>query len=68
MRNVYLVEIMNKRDLVVKLENRMKNSKLLAKNFEFCYILTLSQTPASLKSYTRYVGLVLLSTFVLRVC
>ena len=33
MGNVYLVEIMNKKDLVVKLENRMKNSKLLAKNF-----------------------------------
>ena len=33
MGNEYLVEIMNKKDLVVKLENRVKNSKLLAKNF-----------------------------------
>ena len=33
MGNVYLVEIMNKEDLVIKLENRMKNSNLLAKNF-----------------------------------
>ena len=33
MGNVYLVEKMNKNDLVVKLENRIKNSKLLAKNF-----------------------------------
>ena len=33
MENVHLVEIMNKKDLVVKLGNRMKNSKLLAKNF-----------------------------------
>ena len=33
MGNVHLVEIMNKKDLGVKVENRMKNSKLLAKNF-----------------------------------
>ena len=33
MGKVYLVEIMNKKNLVVKLENRVKNNKLLAKNF-----------------------------------
>ena len=69
MGNVHLVEIMNQEDLGVKLENRIKNNQHFGK--ELLNLATSLPCPNTciFKVFPPcYVGSVLLSTFVLRVC